>query len=176
MADFFNYLYTFYYFLEGFFKSPVLKTLKIISIIISFLLLLGIIFTSLKSRLIAEEIFKVQTFLQGSKYEKKRISKIWKKILKLVQLEEETSYKLALLLADELLNEVLERSGWPGKNLEERLAKINPVQLPQLEKIKVAHFSIQKFSQEPSLPLSKETALEILKVYEKTLQDLDIID
>lgn len=176
MADFLSYFYPLYYTIENLMKSPIILVFKFIGAISSFLLFLGIIYFGLRSRLIQEETFKIQTFLQGGKYEKKRVLKIWKKILKLAHQEEEASRKLALLLADELLEETLERAGWPGKNLEERLAQISPIQLPYLEKIKTAHAFVQKLIHQPDLPLSFETSQEVLDLYEKTLKDLCVLD
>lgn len=176
MADFLSYFYPIYYTVESFMKSPVIFALKITSAFLSLFLLLGITYFGFRSHLIQEETFKIQAFLRGSKYEKKRILKIWKKILKLAQQEEEASRKLALLLADELLEETLKRTGWPGKNLEEKLSQINPAQLHYLEKIKTAHAFIQQFIQQPDLPLPPETSWEVLNIYEKIFKDLGVLD
>jgi len=176
MADFLSYFAPFYYAIESLMKSPIISYLKMISLLLSLILLFGIIYISIKSRLLQEKIFRIQTFFQGSKYEKKRVLKIWKKILKLIQEKEPASQKLALLLADELFEEILERSGWPGKNFEERIAKITPIQIPYLEKIKTAHFLVQKFIEDPEFPLKEKEAWEILEVYEKIFKHFGVLE
>ena len=64
----------------------------------------------IESETIKGQLTKLNTFLLTTQYEQKRTLKSWKKVIGLIRSGDENSYKKAILAADDLLNEILERS------------------------------------------------------------------
>jgi len=176
MFIFFNILNSIFYQIEAFTKSDWFLALKVFSILLSLGLFIVIIVLLFKANIVKMQIIKYKAFLEGTKYEKRRTIRIWKKIIKLLKERDETKRKEAIILADKLLAEILERGGWVGKDLDEILSKISVVQLPHLEKINFAHQIAKKIAEDPNLPIGHNEAIKILMIYEQTFRDFDLLD
>lgn len=176
MATLFNFLNSIFSWIQTFEKSNLVFVLKILSVLISLGLAIIIIRLALKANVIKNQIMKYQTFWEATKYEKKHTLRIWKRIIKLLREHDEASRKEALTLADKLLEEMLERSGWLGQNLDEMLEKTTAAQLTNLEAIKTSHNLVKKIIDQPTLPLSHNEAIQILLAYEKAFRDFGLIE
>jgi len=104
----------------------------------------------------------------------KKLDLAWQKIEKKTKSEIQSDYKLALIEADSLLDNILKSIGYQGKNLDERLNQINPSNLLTLEEIKKVHKIRNDIIRDPNYQLSSEKAQEILSVYRKTLEELEM--
>jgi len=176
MESLLNFFYQLYYLIDNWSQSQAAFLVKTLALVISLILTGAIIVLLIKSQIIANQLFKCRSFIEGTRYEKRKTIKIWKKIIKLVSENSELSRKSAILLANKLLEEMLERAGWPGRNLEEKLSKINPAQLPDLEKIRAAHQASLKILKDPDFPLEQKEAISILTIYEKAFKDFGLLN
>lgn len=166
------------------FWSSVYVISKWIFSILSFMLLLGIIWL----------LFKISTFRQvlevkrGYKeYVKKPESNNlnmedisikqltdskWQKIISKIENGSEEDFKLTIIEADALIDTVLKIKGIPGENMAERLKSISKVNMPNLNDLWEAHKTRNKISHETEFSLSKKETIKLLKTYKQVLQEL----
>lgn len=102
-------------------------------------------------------------------------NKDWEKIIKRLDSGLESEYKLAIIDADNLLDGALQNMGFGGATLEEKLDKLTPVTLPNLDAVREIHNVRNRIVREPDFKLSKDEAKEVLVVYEKSLSDLQVL-
>lgn len=176
MDTIFSFLNSIFYWIQAFEKSNLVFGLKILAVLISIGLIIIIIKLALKANIIKNQMMKYQTFWEAAKYEKKHTLRIWKKIIKLLRGHDEASRKEAVVLADKLLEEMLERSGWLGQNLDEMLEATTAAQLANLESVKTSHNMVKKIINEPTLLLTHNEAVQILLAYEKAFRDFGLIE
>ena len=92
-----------------------------------------------------------------------------------LQLSEQNQWKLAILEADHILNEILKMSGYLGAKLEDKLDLISEAQLSNVEEISNVHKIRDKISADPSFAVSQEEAREIIDVYKKSFIELNLL-
>jgi len=171
-----NILHSSFSWIATFEQSNLVFVLKILSVLISLGLIILIVKLALKANIVRTQIMRYQTFWEAAKYEKKQTLRIWKKIIKLLKMHEENCRKEAVLLADKLLQEMLERAGWVGSDLDEILSKMSGTQLPNREKIIANRSIVKKIVSDPNLRLTHNEAVQILLVYEKIFRDFGLIE
>ena len=120
-------------------------------------------------------IFDLIEFFTFKPYGIPKFSKKWEKIIKRFERGSESEIKLAILEADDLLNEILERMGYSGETLGEKLKRVKKTVLPSLEEILEVHKIKSDIVHDPSYFLNFEQAKKILEIYKKVLSDLEAI-
>jgi hypothetical protein len=105
----------------------------------------------------------------------KKHKKEWRKIKERLEVGLESESKLALIEADNLLNQILIEEGYLGENLDERLEKLTIDILPNLEKVKEIHKIVNNIVHDPSYKLDLEEAKKIISIYEEALIELDVL-
>ncbi|MBZ9569811.1 hypothetical protein KJA16_02715 [Patescibacteria group bacterium] len=160
--------------LNNFISIPLF--LKILFLIISLFFLFGIIYFLLKTgwlkRLFLQDLVE---FLSFKPYAIRKVSQTWKKIIKGLEKVSESETKLAIIEADDLLNEILERMGYPGETLGEKLKQLSEVILPNLDEVWKAHKIRSNIVHDPTYRLSLGEARKVLEIYEKALLKLEAI-
>lgn len=165
-----------FYDLEKIQSSGLIIFLKIISVLITLFLIYTLIQILIKGEVIKGKIKKIRTFWLGHKYEKDRTIKVWKRIVKLVKTGDELHRKQAIVLADKLLDEMLEKANWPGKTLTEKLENTSTAQMPDLNKMIEMHKISETIIQNPIFSITHKEALQILLTYEQTFQNFELIE
>jgi len=164
--------------LISFFISPSsnewLLIIKIIFIVLSLLFAGSIIFallgTSWPRFLFLYDLVELLTFrLFGVR----RTEKDWRKITARIGAGLESEYKLAVIEADNMLNEILKKMGYGGESLGERLEKLTAVTLPDIEGIKEAHQVRNNIIHDPNYKLSLDETRRLLDIFEKAFKDLE---
>ena len=148
--------------------------LKIIFISISVLFILGIIFFLLKSDYLKEtygEGLEDLAFFKdfGLKKRLKRWQKIKKKLEKA---EIEAKWKICLIEAEEFLDQILKEIGYGESKLDEKLKKLAPTDISNLDRFLRAHQICQDVIRDPDYKLNKENAKEVLEIFEEGLKEL----
>lgn len=150
--------------------------LKILFLIISLFFLFGIIYFLLKTewfkRLFLQDLVE---FLSFKSYGLRKVSQTWKKIIKRLEKFSESETKLAIIEADDLLNEILERMGYSGETLGEKLKQLSEVILPNLDEVLEAHKIRSNVVHDPTYRLSLGEGRKVLKIYEKALLNLEAL-
>jgi len=114
-------------------------------------------------------------FLTFRPFGAKRITRRWKKILKRLETETESEYKLAVIEADNMLDTSLKRMGYLGQNLEERLDKLTSATLPNIEEVREAHQVRNNIVHDPDYRLSLDEARKTLDIYDQAFRSLQIL-
>jgi len=149
---------------------------KILFIFFSLLFLGFIIFALLKTtwlkRLI---IWDLQEFLTYRPFGVTKIVGKWQRIKKRLETGMESEAKLAIIEADSMLDGILDRMGFGGRTLGERLERLTAVSLPNIEEVKQAHKIRNSIVHDPTYKLDLEEAKKVISAYEKALTDLQAL-
>ena len=87
----------------------------------------------------------------------------------------ESEAKLAVIEADDLLNNVLIRMGYRGENLVERLNQFNEVNLPNKKQVIETNMIADNIIHDPNYRLESTQAREMLQVYRQALLYLNAL-
>ena len=153
-----------------------LSLLQIFSVIISGLLFVAIVYILAKSQIVSLAVEKYIDVLGAAKFSKRRIIKGWKQIRRRLQKIDEAQYKLAIIEADKLLDEVLKLSGFKGETMADRLKQLNPNQLSNIDDVWQGHKIRNRIVHEPDFSLKQAEALYAIEIYEKALKEFGLLD
>jgi len=117
----------------------------------------------------AVEFFTYQPF--GAR----KIVKQWNKIKRRLETGSEPESKLVILEADSMLNDILEKMGFAGGTLGERLKHLTPASLPNIEEVLEAHKIRNNIVYDPDYRLTIDEARRIVLIYEKALINLQAL-
>lgn len=149
--------------------------IKLISIAVTMIFLFGALYFVVASnwpglnRLFASAIEKKAK-------NKKLVNKSWLKIKKMMSYNDEGHFKLAIIEADNVLDNILKSADTPGETLGERLKNLNPAQIPNLNEVWEAHKIRNRLVHEPDYSLDSQTATKTISFYEKAFKNLELID
>jgi len=154
----------------------VILVMKIVSPLV-FLFFLGVILFCLKNSTFVRLAFW-QNFieLQSQKaYGMGKVEKKWLAITKRLESQNSADWKLAIIEAESLTEEVLARMGFGGASFGERLQKVNREQLPSLDDLTEAHQVRNNIIHDPDYRLDLDPAVRTVNVYERSLRELSVL-
>ncbi len=135
----------------------------------------SIIFLLLKNtwlkRRFLEDLIEITTYRP---FGVKKTFKQWAKISKRLEAKKEAEYKLAIIEADSLLNDILEKMGYKGEMIGERLKQLDSTALPNVEELWQAHKTRNNVVHDPDYHLTFDQAKKTVAIYEKALRDLEM--
>lgn len=153
-----------------------LFTVRLIFLVVSGLLLAFIIFFLSKTNYLKWKYFRdVMQFLTIKPYGAKRITKSWSKIKDYLNSGLESEYKIAVIEADNMLDNSLKRIGYAGSTLEERLSKMTSATLPNIKDVYDVHKIRNSIVHDPNFSLSLDDAKKILDIYEIAFKNLQVL-
>jgi len=167
---------TYHFFTDN--KSGFLDALfwvKIISAVLSLGFILGIIHNVMKLwKARRKQITELAKVVIETPPEE-RVQK-WDKIKKYLESGNSSDWKMAVIEADSLLDEIIKKIGYGGETLGERLSKIKPAQFKGLQDAWEAHKVRNKIVHEGErYEISKSKAEKTIELYEKTFKELEYI-
>lgn len=166
--QFFNNIPTFLY-------TP-LFIIKVISGVVSLFFLVVIIYSLARSNYLRmifwQDFFEFFTFKM---YGAKKIAKRWEGISKRLTTASESEYKLAVIEAESVLEEILIRMGLSGQSFGERIKRIQKAQLPSLDDVLQAHQMRNNVVHDPDYKLTLQETKKAIDVYERALKELDAL-
>jgi hypothetical protein len=153
-----------------------LSGLTWLSIVISIIALGGIFFVIYKIFFLQRKrIVHLVDFLVREEMPEMRKNK-WDEIQKKIDSENPSDWKMAIIEADSLVDEIIKGIGYKGEDLGERLKNIEPSDFDNLQNIWEAHKIRNKIAHEAdAFQLTKEEAKETLEKYKKALRELKYI-
>jgi hypothetical protein len=98
----------------------------------------------------------------------------WQKIMRRLDVDNESEHKLAIIEADALLDEMLKKMNLKGDNIDERLEKITKLMISNVEELKLAHQTRNSVVYDVDYRLSLQEARRVLLVYQRAFEDLDL--
>ena len=156
--------------------APYLGPIKFFSILTSSLLFAGIIYVVLKLDLFGSNLSQFADIATHLDFTKKRTVKAWLQIKKRLATGEESNMKLAVIEADKVLDEILKRSGFVGETMSERLKRLTPAQLSNLEQVWGAHKLRNRIVHEPNFEVSRAEIELAVSIYGRAFQEFGLID
>ncbi|MCX6731490.1 MAG: hypothetical protein NTX55_00670 [Candidatus Parcubacteria bacterium] len=153
-----------------------LSGLTQLSIIISIIILGGIIFILFKIfYLQRKRMVHLVDFLVREEVPEARANK-WDEIQKKIDSENSSDWKMAIIEADSLVDEIIKKIGYKGEDLGERLKNIEPSDFENLQNVWEAHKIRNKIAHEgDAFQITKEEAKETIEKYRKALRELRYI-
>lgn len=162
-------------FLINFSATEIFFYLKTIFIIISILISLAIIILLFKNGWI-KDLFLIDftEFLTNEPFGTKESFKEWTKIVNRLKSNKEPEYKLAIIEADALLDEVLKNMGYKGETMKERLKQLKSSDFLYADEIIDVHKIRNDVVYNPDYQLTLDEAERIINIYEKTFRKLEL--
>lgn len=103
-------------------------------------------------------------------------NKRWKQIVAHIASEEESDWRLAILEADIILDEMLESMGYHGDSVSERLKKVEPSDFTTLDNAWEAHKIRNKIAHEGVMyPLNHREAKRVIALYESVFKEFRFV-
>ncbi len=99
----------------------------------------------------------------------------WDNILRYANSIRDSEWKLAIVEADKLVDEVLQERGFPGETMGERLMLMAPNQLASLQDLWDAHKLRNLLVHEMNYQMKHEQALAATRAFERVLRELGAI-
>ncbi len=153
----------------------IISILKIIFLVISIILFFMIVAILLKTQWLPRRFFEdAAEFIRFRPHEINKFLKDWKKIIKKQESGSEAEYKLAIIEADTMLDDVLKRMGHTEETLEEKLKSLKTSELENMEELKEARKVRNSVVHDPDYELTLDKTKEILKIYEDTFKNLKV--
>ena len=155
--------------------SGIIVYFKIIFILLALILLISILVLILKSSWLRRRFLEDLTeFLIYRPFGVNKTFKEWAKINKRLEAGQEADYKLAVIEADSLLNDVLAKIGYGGETIVDKLKQIDSAILPNIDKALEAHKIRNNIVHDPDYQLSLSQATEVISIYEESLRHLEM--
>jgi len=169
-----NIRQTILYLIQRFSPNPPLFV-KFIFLLFT-LFFLGVIIYFLKKTTFIDRIF-LQDFVEFITFSSSGMSKsmgAFMKIKERLKSQNEDEAKLAIIEADDLLNEVLNKIGYKQEeSLGEKLDEVTPDSLSNLKEVIEVHRIRNNIIHDPAYRFDFEEAKRILSVYEQAIQNLE---
>lgn len=103
-----------------------------------------------------------------------KISKNWGQIIERLKGGTDGDYKMAIIEADNMLLESLEKMEIKGDSFSEKLSQINAEKLKNIEDVKIAHKIRNNIVYDPDYKITEEEAKRAIDIYRVSFQNLDI--
>ncbi len=110
----------------------------------------------------------------ASKGGKKRLAKRWNLIRARLETGQDAQYKIAIIEADDIIDNLIKRMGYEGENMTERLNNVPSGQLDHIEELKKAHETRNRIIQDDSFVLDRKSTEETMALYEEFLKYFDV--
>ena len=114
---------------------------------------------------------KTTEFLTYHPYGVKKMPKDWTKILEKLKTGKESEYKLAVIGADKVLDNVLQKN-YRGASFDDRLNEVSLTIVSDIEGLRQNHKIRNEIVYDPDYELTLDSAKKMLKIYEKALFEL----
>lgn len=103
----------------------------------------------------------------------KKVARRWEAMKKGLTVGTEPEWKLAVMEADDLLDDILAKMGYTGEGLSDRLKKVPADVLPSIDSVRQAHKVRDNIVHDPDYRLTLEEARSALEGYDKAFQELE---
>jgi len=173
----FDYLYALEIIVDvamNLYTSPFMSFVKFFLIIYTLVLILDLILLLILRGIGGD----IRTGLRGIDMpiiSKSKMQKNWKKIRQRVDSKNVSQFKVAILEADAIVDDILKKIGYAGNDMAERLEQIKPGQFDYLEELKNIHQIRNRIVHEEDFVVDKKLTEETLDMYEKVLRYLEFI-
>ncbi len=149
---------------------------KVASVIISLFFIGAIVFLLIRIR---KDILKSLETIAESAVGPDSAQKVsiegWQSVLDKLENGNEANYKLAVIEADKIFDDILKRIGYQGGDMGERLKQITTAQIANIDEVWQAHKMRNRLVHEPDFQLREHEARRIIEIYQRALNDLEAV-
>ena len=110
----------------------------------------------------------------GNKKNKLRAK--WAKVKEKLKSKNESDYKVAIIEADKIIDDLIARMNYKGENMGERLDNITPGQIENIEDLRKAHEIRNRIIHDESFVLTKKEAEKTFEYFEDFLRFFMVLD
>lgn len=144
-------------------------------IILTPLFAIGIVVLVYKiNRLRREEKHEMRMMLLNAAPEKAKNER-WEKVLKYLDSESESDWKLAIIEADTILDDLVESLNYPGENLGERLKNVEPSDFDTLQDAWEAHKVRNRIAHEADYRIGRRDARAVIERFRRVFEEFNYI-
>lgn len=133
-----------------------------------------LIFLIKETRIVADQIAEWREAFATTPVPKGKLVQQWERIQRLMGEQDEEKWKMAIIQADNILDEIIKAMGFSGSTMGERLKKIKPVQFPLLDDAWRVHKVRNFIAHDPTYTLQRPTAQRAIEVYERIFRELGL--
>jgi hypothetical protein len=149
--------------------------LQTFSLVITGILLFFVIHMTKKANTIGGKKDKFVDKWNLADMSKVKVVRAWNEIMEGIDSGNGVKMKKAINDADKMLDEALKGNGFFGKDMDERLARVDESRLPNLKEVVQAHKLSNRIKKEPALILTQQEVKNIIGIYRKTFQELGLM-
>jgi len=159
----------------GFYNSPLFLLLKILIAIYLLVILADIVLLLI----LRDVTWDIRVGAKGADIpivSKKKMQKRWGEILQRLESGNTSQYKVAIIEADVVAEEILASIGYGGENMAQKLEQVGDAHLDEhRETLTEVHKLRNRIVHEADFEIDHETAQAAIKVYEDFLKYLDFL-
>lgn len=167
-------------FLIQFFDSGWFLVLQITGGAISFVLLIAIIWLIKAAGYPQRHWRHLWIAWNAGKVPKDKFVSKWISVESVLKTSDPGNWRGAIIQADKILDELMTRMGYHGRNLEERLANVNPrlypEQFPSMAEAYKAHQVRAFIEEDPNYMVSREVAEKTIGIYRNIFKETGVLD
>ncbi|MDO8469819.1 MAG: hypothetical protein Q7S84_02225 [bacterium] len=105
-----------------------------------------------------------------------KVREQWLHILEQADRNPPQSYALAIIEADKFTDSILQRIGYPGEHMADRLESLNGAELATLDNLWRAHRLRNELVHTPDFDVSEHDTKHALRSYQKFLTELGVLE
>jgi hypothetical protein len=107
--------------------------------------------------------------------QKSKLQIKWNRIKEKMKSDDQSDYKVAIIEGDNIIDDLIARMGYKGKNFGERLDGINPGQIENIEDLRFAHNVRNQIIHDENFALTKDDAHRVLDCFEEFLRYFQVL-
>ncbi len=153
-----------------------LVPLEIFSLLATAALIAGIVIIIIKTGWFSFHANHVRNVILRTDLSKKEAQKAWAAVQKHFFAGDVNDLKMAVMGADNILNDALQYAGIRGANLGDRLKNVKRGQVPNIEDIWAAHKLRNEIAHETNFSLKRDSAERALETYRTALKNLGVFE
>lgn len=158
--------------------TGVILSLKIISAFISIVLGWAVLLLIFKSGYVS--YVKGSMKLLKHEYEPlkssgDKVTAEWRRVLQRMESGDEANFKMAIIEADKLIDNLIKDMGYPGDSMGERLKLIDESKLKNIDKLWNAHKVRNNIVHDPDFKLNYNQAQNAIEIYQKVLEEFEAL-
>jgi hypothetical protein len=154
---------------------PNLVALEVLSILISAAFIIAIVVIIVKTGWLSSRVDRMRHVVLKADMPKRRVESAWKKTQTHFFAGDDNDLKIAIMQADNLLEDALRSAGVRGTNLGDRLKNLKKGEMPNLEQIWQAHKLRNQIAHEADFTIKRDLAERTLGIYGEALQNLGVL-
>lgn len=162
-----------------FVSSPQLQEMllpaKLVFIVFTLFFFTAVVYFMLNSSWVQYKFLEdTVEFFSWRSYGSKQIEKKWNKIKSRIESGFESEFKLAIIEAEDFLNDVLEERGYEGGDFQERLKIAEKTTTLNLSQILSAHETRNSIVYNPDFKIDSQGAKKILDIYREAINNIGL--